>query len=139
MPDEQLEQLSKPQLIALVRELLNRIDRLESHVAQLQDEVARLKKNSSNSSKPPSSDIVKPKGPNGRKGKRKIGGQPGHPRHERAPFTPDQLDAAWDYALDRCPDCSGPLQNARRKGRVIQQVELVDKPVRIEEHRALSY
>lgn len=79
MPDEQLEQLSKPQLIALVRELLNRIDRLESHVAQLQDEVARLKKNSSNSSKPPSSDIVKPKGPNGRKGKRKIGGQPGHP------------------------------------------------------------
>ena len=139
MTNEQLEQLSKPQLIALVRELLNRIDRLESRVAQLEAENARLKKNSSNSSKPPSSDIVKPKGLNGGKGKRKIGGQPGHPRHERTPFTPDQLDAAWDYALDRCPDCSGPLQNARRKGRVIQQVELVDKPVRIEEHRALSY
>ena len=139
MTDEQLEQLSKPQLIALVRELLQRIDHLERRVAELEAQNARLKKNSSNSSKPPSSDIVKPPPANRGKRKHKIGGQRGHPRHERAPFAPDQLDAAWDYALDRCPDCCGPLQNARRKGRVVQQVELVEKPVRIEEHRALAY
>ena len=101
MTNEQLEQLSKPQLIALVRELLKRIDRLESRVAQLEAENAQLKKNSSNSSQPPSSDIVNPKPPNRGKGKRKIGGQPGHPKHQRTPFTPDQIDAAWDYVLDR--------------------------------------
>ena len=108
MTNEQLEQLSKPQLIALVRELLNRIDQLESRVAQLEAENARLKKNSSTSSKPPSSDIVKskmrhgvPKPPNHRKGKRKIGGQVGHRKHERTPFTPEEVDAAWDYTLDQ--------------------------------------
>ncbi len=147
MTNEQLEQLSKPQLIALVRELLNRIDQLESRVAQLEAENARLKKNSSNSSKPPSSDIVKPKLPDKRgKGKRKIGGQAGHRKHERTPFTPEEVDAAWDYTLDQCPVCRGPLQNARRygagagrKGRVVQQIELIEKPVRIAEHRACTY
>lgn len=145
-----LEQLSKAQLIGLVHRLLARIDRLEAHVttlerdnAQLKREVARLKKDSSTSSKPPSSDIVKPapkpvKG-QGRRGKRKIGGQPGHAKHERRPFGPDQLDAAWDYTLDECPTCGGDLQNARLEPRVVQQVELVDKPVRITEHRGMAH
>jgi Family of unknown function (DUF6444) len=48
-----LEQLNKQQLIELVRQLIGRVEELER-------ENARLKKNSSTSSKPPSSDIVKP-------------------------------------------------------------------------------
>ena len=80
---DDLEQLSKPRLIDLVRQLLKRIERidqLEARIVQLEAENARLKKNSSNSSKPPSSDIVKPKLKplQGKKRKRKIGGQPGH-------------------------------------------------------------
>ena len=132
---DDLEQLSQGQLIGLVRQLLNRVEQLEA-------EVARLKKNSSNSHKPPSSDIVKPSPapPQGKRGKkRKIGGQPGHPKHERSPFTPDQLDAAWQYVFDRCPSCGGELKSARREPRIVQQVELVDKPVRIEEHRAYAH
>ncbi len=113
------------------------IARQAALIRQLQDELARLKKNSSNSSKPPSSDIVKP--PRRSKGKRKIGGQPGHPKHEWTPFTPDQLDATRQYTLEQCPDCGGALRNTRREPRVVQQVELVQRPVRIEEHRALAY
>ena len=45
------------------RELLGIIARLEQRIAELEAEVARLRKNSSTSSKPPSSDIVKPPKP----------------------------------------------------------------------------
>ena len=52
---------------------------LLGRIAQLEAEVARLKKNSGNSSKPPSSDIVKPPKPEASKhrGKRSIGGHRG--------------------------------------------------------------
>jgi transposase len=139
MADDQLEQLGKPELITLVRQLREHIGRLDSRIAELEAQVASLKKNSSNSSKPPSSDIVKPPPRGNGKGKRKIGGQPGHHKHQRAPFSPEQIDVAWDYTLDQCPDCGGALKNAQRSGRVVQQMELVDKPVRVEAHRALTY
>ena len=51
---ENLDELSKGELIALVRQMQVVISSLES-------EISRLKKDSSTSSKPPSSDIVKPK------------------------------------------------------------------------------
>lgn len=137
-----LEQLSKPELIALVRQLLKRIERidqLEARVVQLEAENARLKKNFSNSSKPPSSDIVKPKPLQGKKRKRIIGGQPGHLKHKRTPFTPDELDATRDYTLNACPTCGGVLLDATLEPRVIQQIELIDKPVSIIEHRAMAH
>jgi len=136
-----LHTLSKDELIGLVREQQQVIEQLNRRLAELEAEVARLKKDSSNSSKPPSSDIVKPP-PSGRgKGRHKIGGQPGHARHQRTPFTPDQIDRAWEYTLDHCPRCGGALQNAdaaAHRGRVVQQIELIATPVRIEEHRALT-
>lgn len=54
---------------------------LEGRLADLE---AKLNQNSSNSSKPPSSDgpQVKPAPPKTPSGKRR-GGQPGHPKHER--------------------------------------------------------
>ena len=127
------------ELEAQVRQRDERIAALERHVAQLAAQVATLSKNSSNSSKPPSSDIVKPPKPlppSGRK--RRIGGQPGHPRHERPAFPPEQIDAIRTYRLDRCPDCGGRLKPLADP-RVIQQVEIVRQPVRIVEHRAHSY
>ena len=115
-----LESHTKEELIALVRRLLVRIEKLEA-------EVAKLRKNSSNSSKPPSSDIVKPPKPAKRKekGKWRIGGQPGHRKHEREPFRPEDLDDTRQYTLDRCPDCGGRLRKSRRPDRVVQQVELI--------------
>ena len=126
---------------ATKRELLAIIDRLEKRIAELEAEVARLRKNSSTSSKPPSSDIVKarkrPKANAGDKGAK--GGQPGHPKHERPAFSPEQIDATHEYTLEACPDCGGVLTPGEQAPRVIQQVEIVRKPVRIEEHRGLAY
>ena len=106
---------------------------------QLRDEIARLKKNSSNSSKPPSSDIVAPpKDPPRRGKKNKIGGQPGHPRHQRPPFDAQQIDHVVVHELP-------PAEVRRRKLRpldqwhVLQQVELADKPYTVTEHRARKY
>ena len=64
--DKQIQEIVDAAVAKAVAPLLKRIEALE-------EENARLKKNSSNSSKPPSSDIVKPpknKG-KGSKGKRK--------------------------------------------------------------------
>lgn len=127
---------------------LQRIDKLEEGNARLRDENAQLKqqlatarKNSSTSSKPPSSDIVKPKKPRGKGGKkRKRGGQPGHPRHERPEFSPGMIDEFFSHTLDACPDCGGELLFSRQaEPRVVQQAELVAKPLWISEHRALAY
>jgi len=127
--DRKMEQLER-----LVEELLQRVDQLER-------ELAKAKKNSSNSSKPPSSDIVKKSGSvkARRKRKRKQGGQKGHPRHERTRVPLEQLDGIHDYSLDECPDCGGRLDDSDKAPKVIQQIEIIAKPVRIDEHRGRAY
>ena len=62
------------------------LEQLQATVARLEEQLAAARKDSSTSSKPPSSDIVKPPPPAPPPGqdKRKRGGQPGHPKHERA-------------------------------------------------------
>jgi hypothetical protein len=110
-------------------------------VAELEAQLAAARKHSGNSSKPPSSDIVKPPKdrPKGKKNKRKRGGQEGHPQHTRPLFPPEQIAKTWNYTLDGCPDCQGPLDEADCPPRLVQQVEIVAKPMRIEEHRGLAY
>ena len=116
-----------------------RIATLEKQVAELTDKIAKLSKNSSNSSKPPSSDIVKPPRKTKNKKPRKTGGQPGHTKHERTPFANDEIDAFQTHTLDRCPDCGGNLKELENSGRVVQQVEVVKKPIHIEQHTGLCY
>src|SRR5688500_13611940 len=119
--------------------VLLRLEQMERRVAELESELAAARKNSGNSSKPPSSDIVKPKPSDAQgrpAGKRKRGAQPGHPRHERAAFDESQIDAAWDYHCPVCPDCGGAVEPAAEPPRVIQQVELVAMPIEISEHRS---
>jgi transposase len=115
--------------------------RLRERVAELEAQLAAARKDSGNSSKPPSSDIVKPPKdrPKGNNAKRQRGGQPGHPRHQRPAFPPEQIDTTKDYTLDCCPDCQGPLEDAQSLPRLVQQVEIVAKPIRIKEHRALAF
>src|ERR1019366_7066682 len=108
---------------------------LLARIAELEAEVARLKKNSSNSSKPPSSDIVKPpKPPAAHGGKRKIGGQHGHAKHEREPFPAERIDRTIDYEL-KTPGKLIPLDHWH----VVQQVELVEHPFIVTAHRAREY
>lgn len=113
---------------------------LKARIAELEAETARLKKNSSTSSKPPSSDIVKPPRPapsGGKRRKRRRGGQPGHKRHTRAPFPPEQVDRAWIYEW---PESElGPDWEPLEEFRTLQQVELVEKLFEVTEHRARLY
>jgi len=111
---------------------------LRTRCAKLEAELASARKNSSNSSKPPSSDIVKPPRPRGTRSRGKIGGQPGHPKHQRPPFGPDQVDRIVTHRHRRCPHCSGKMRALKRPPRVVQQVELVKKPIVVTEHRALA-
>lgn len=109
-------------------------------MATLEARLAAALKNSGNSSKPPSSDIVKPSraesAKNGNR-KRKRGGQPGHPRHQRPPFAPEDIDQAWDYSLSACPDCGGKLTTGEKPPQVLQQVDIVARPIQVTEHRGL--
>ena len=83
--------------------------RLHARVAELETQLAAARKTSRTSSKPPSSDIVKPPKPKKGRKKRKRGAQPGHPHHQRPAFTPEQITQTQDYTLECCPDCGGTL------------------------------
>jgi transposase len=113
---------------------------LKEVVAQLAQQLAAARKDSSTSSKPPSSDIVKPPKPPPPQGqdKRRIGGQPGHPKHERAAFPPEAINnGSFDYRLDFCPGCGHDLQPALTLPlQVVQQVDVRELPLSIEEHRS---
>jgi hypothetical protein len=66
---------------------------LIERIAALEAELAKAKKNSSNSSKPPSSDMVKPPRPSAKDGKkRKRGAQPGHQQHLHPVFPPEAVN-----------------------------------------------
>jgi transposase len=113
------------------------IDALRARIADLEAKLAKLQKNSSNSSKPPSSDIVKPPRAKSKR-KRKIGAQPGHPQHTRSPFSVDQVDDCLEYAWSQCPDCGGPVEARDEPPRILQQVEIIAKPTRVTEHRGVA-
>ena len=122
---------------AIISELTKQVQTLLKRIKQLEEEVARLKKDSNNSSKPPSSDIVKPK-TNVRKTvkKRKRGGQPGHRKHTRKPFAADEIDSVVEYEL-----CNRDLDGliALDDWHVVQQVTLPEKLYVVTEHRARKY
>ena len=113
---------------------------LEATVARLQEQLAAAKKTSATSSKPPSSDIVKPKPtetPDGQK--RSIGGQPGHDMHAREPFPPEQVTAFETHELDACPNCGGILRLNPTLPRIVQQVDIEATPLTIEQHTCPEY
>ena len=116
------------------------IAQLRERIGQLEGQLARSNKNSGNSSKPPSSDITKPPPTaGGSSSPRKIGGQPGHPRHERKLFPPEQVDERQIHVLKQCPDCgSRHLQGLPEPAQVVQQVEWLAKPFKVTEHVVLA-
>jgi transposase len=133
--------LLRSQVFALEQtnaQLQREVQQLRAENQKLQDQIARLKRDSSTSSKPPSSDIVKPptkKPPRG-KHHRKIGGQKGHPRQERIPFGPEDIGPVKRYELSpRQTQGLSPLDDWF----VLQQVDLADKPYVVTEYRARKY
>jgi len=81
--------------------------------------------------------VVKPSPKGKNKKKRKPGGQKGHPKHERALLPPEQVDEAYEYEL---ADTTGLRPLSGKNGwRIVQRIELANKPYRVVEHRARRY
>ena len=89
------------ELRAVVDDLKEQNRAQANRIAELELQLAKALKNSSNSSKSPSSDIVKPpkKKADGRK-KAKRGGQKGHPRMLREPLPPERVNEEFTYEID---------------------------------------
>jgi transposase len=122
--------------LKVIEEQQKEIETLKLLVKELTERIARLEKNATNSSKPPSSDISGPPKKEGETGeKRKQGAQKGHKKHERPPFSPEQIDKRIVHELSRCPCCSGQLELVKENAETRQQIELVRKPYQITEHQ----
>ena len=109
-------------------------ERIEQN-AKLAEQVAKLSKNSSNSSKPPSSDIVKPPKDKGSNAPRRQGGQRGHLGVNRHPFSSDRVDQTVELQADACDcgHCGGG--EAMDQPRVHQVAELREDPIIVTEYR----
>lgn len=124
-----------------IEELKALVAKLTKRVAELELALAKAKKDSSTSSKPPSSDITKPQAKQkkpGRRQKPRRGGQPGHERHLRELLPPERVDETIDYEIDD--------REMKRLGltptgafEVLQHLELPETPVQVTEHRLAEY
>ena len=100
----------RAQVTALLTENA-RLRREASATAELEAENARLRveagKNSSNSSKPPSSDSPEQKAARGNRppSGRKPGGQPGHEGHQRSLFPAGSVTSSEEVFPKRCRGC----------------------------------
>ena len=120
-------------LMAVFESLRSRIAELEQRVADLD---ARLKLNSTNSSKPPSSDPIglkrkPPAPPTGRKS----GGQPGHVRARRSLVPPEKLRSSTDCRPGICRRCAHPLVGDDPEPLIHQVADLPRIELFVDEYR----
>jgi transposase len=130
---EPLWNRATPELRALIVTLVDQNTDLRQHVADLE---ARLNLNSTNSSRPPSSDppSVKRAPPRKPSGKAR-GGQPGHRRHQRALVPPEQLQAVVDHLPGSCRRCGQALEGRDPEPRRHQVAEVPPFRPTVVEHR----
>ena len=98
--------------IDLIVELAAAVPLLQARVAELERKIALLTRDSSNSSKPPSSDgpAAKPKArPPKKSKKRKRGGQPGHKGKNRELIPIDEVDLVEEILPAVCGRCHKSL------------------------------
>jgi len=102
-----------PEAQAIIRFLLARVAEQDRRIRALEAEVAALKKTPRNSSLPPSTEHphAKPAPPREKTG-RKLGGQPGHPKHERALVPPEQCASVEQLKPQACRRCGEQLSGS---------------------------
>lgn len=131
-------------IIADLRDLVAKqtaqLERQAARIAELELALAKSKKDSSTSSKPPSSDITKrkPRQAPGRRKKPKRGGQPGHERQLREPLPPDRVNETIDYEINE-NDIQRLGLRPTGEFEVIQHIELPEAPVHVTDHRLAIY
>jgi transposase len=103
---EQLAALP-PEFQAILRAV---VEHYERRIAELEAEIARLKKTPRNSSLPPSSEHPHAKPPPDKpKSKKNRGGQPGHEKHERALIPAEQCTEVIAHKPHACRRCGCKL------------------------------
>lgn len=124
----QIPPAAQAAILALVQQYEQRLQALQQQVARLTE---RLNQNSTNSSRPPSSDPphVKRRPPSPSSG-RKRGGQPGHARQQRPLVPPEQIKQAIPLMPSACRKCGRALHGEDPQPRRHQVAEI--PPVRAE-------
>jgi len=114
------------------------LEQQSARIKALELELAKAKKDSTTSSKPPSSDIAKPKPKRSSRKKPRKGGQPGHQRQLRESLPPDRVDEFIEHEIDS--------SEVERLGLtptgdfdIFQHIELPETPVHVTEHRLTVY
>ena len=124
----------------IIEDLQQLVAQLTAEIADLKLALAKATKDSSTSSKPPSSDITKPKTSKkpGRRRKPKRGGQPGHPQHLRENLPPERVDETFDYEITD-EDVQRLDLKPTDEFETYQFIELPESPVFVTEHRLRVY
>jgi transposase len=117
---------------------------MHDELVSLQEEVnelrARLRQDSSNSSKPPSSDPPwqKPRREKKPKSTRFAGGQPGHPGHVRPSLSPSNIDEIVHHLPEQCAHCGRTFASDDEVEQALKRHQLSELPVikvKVTEHQ----
>jgi len=125
---QQLENLTREELIVLVKALFNENGELKARLAALEAELAKLKKppaTSRNSSQPPSRDEKPDQGE--KKSGRRVGAKPGHERATRR--LVEKPDRVIEAKVERCANCHSDLSQVA-PARIIRHQVTELPPVR---------
>jgi hypothetical protein len=115
------------------------MERMGKRLFQVELKLAKALKDSSNSSKSPSSDIVKPPKKKTTKGKKnKQGAQAGHQRKLREQLPEDRVDETFTYEMD-ADDVNGQGLTPTDDFEIVQHIELLDFPIHVTEHQLRKY
>jgi transposase len=118
--------------------LANQVERLEGRVERLEEEIRELRRDSDNSSLPPSVDPGRGKrGGKRKRSDRKPGGQPGQPGSGRGLLPIERVDEVIEHLPQRCRRCGHSLADRPARGPICrhQVAELPEIAVRVTEHR----
>lgn len=130
---DQIPPAAQAAVLALVQQHEQRLQALQQQVAQLTE---RLNQNSTNSSRPPSSDPpqVKRRPPTPATGRQR-GGQPGHARRQRPLVPPEQIKQSVSVKPSACRKCGQSLFGEDPQPRRHQVAEIPPVQAEVTEYR----
>src|SRR4051812_36332025 len=129
----QIPPAAQAAILALIQQYEQRLKALQRKVDQLTE---RLNQNSTNSSRPPSSDPphVKRRPPQPSSGRKK-GGQPGHARQQRPLVPPEQVKQTIPLMPPACRKCGQALHGEDPQPRRHQVAEIPPVQAEVTEYR----